>query len=94
MPELEKVRGQYEPKGVGFLALSLEPDATVASRAARRLGVEMQVAVTDDEVLGPFGVSRVPSTVFIDARGVIVAAASGERSRGFLEARVKDLLVR
>ncbi|MHB8872329.1 MAG: TlpA family protein disulfide reductase [Myxococcaceae bacterium] len=92
MPELEKVRQQYEGQGVGFLALSLEPDAEVVAAAAARFGVTMKVAVAEDEVLGPFGVNQVPSTIFIDRDGLIVAAASGERSRAFLERRVKALL--
>lgn len=94
MPELEKVRQEYEAQGVGFLALSLEPDAQVVGAAAVRLGVRMKVAVADGEVLGPFGVNQVPSTIFVDRTGTIVAAASGERSRAFIERRVKALLAR
>jgi hypothetical protein len=52
----------------------------------------MPVAIAKGETLGPLGTNRVPSTVFIDRRGVIVAAASGERKLTFLEARTRELL--
>ncbi len=94
------MRREYEPKGVAFLALSLEPDEQEVLEAANRLGLEMPVAIVEGEVLGPLGVNQVPSTVFVDregtivaaARGTIVAAASGDRSRSFFERRVKALL--
>ena len=92
MPELEKVRAKYEAKGVKFLAVSLEPDVTTVKKAAEELKIEMRVAVTEEEVLAPFGAKRTPATVFIDKSGKIVAAASGEKSERFLEARTKELL--
>ena len=60
--------------------------------AATRLGIKMKVAVTKDEVLGPLGVNQVPSTLFLDANGVIVGAASGERSERFFRKRAASLL--
>jgi hypothetical protein len=92
LPELDAVRGKYQEQGVSFLALSLEPDEQVVLDAARKLSIEMPVAIAQGEVLGPLGVNQVPSTVFIDRDGTIVAAANGERKRSFLEARVKELL--
>ncbi len=52
----------------------------------------MPVAIAKDETLAPLGTNQVPSAVFIDRRGVIVAAAGGERKRTFLEARTQELL--
>jgi hypothetical protein len=52
----------------------------------------MTVAISSSETLGPLSVNQVPSTVFVDRQGVIVAAASGARSRRFFEDRVKELL--
>jgi hypothetical protein len=60
--------------------------------AARKLDLKLKVALARSEVLAPLGVSQVPSTVFLDREAVIVAAASGERDRSFLERRVQELL--
>jgi hypothetical protein len=52
----------------------------------------MPVAIAKGEILAPLGTNQVPSTVFIDRRGVIVAAAIGERKHTFLEVRTQELL--
>lgn len=75
-----------------FLALSLEPDDTLVRKAAASMGISMLVATTEQETLGPLSVRQVPSTVFVDEKGNIVAAASGERSRAFFDKRVRALL--
>lgn len=92
LPELDEVRREWEPKGVGFLALSLHPDVADVREFMQRFGVGMKVAIAQDQVLGPLGVTAVPSTVFVGANGRIVATANGARSRGFFERRITELL--
>ena len=92
MPELEALRSEYEARGVGFLALSLNPSETRNRKAAAELGLHMTVATAKGEVLGPLRVSTVPATVFIDRQGVVVAAVNGERSREFYARRLEELL--
>ncbi|MGA9520553.1 MAG: TlpA disulfide reductase family protein [Myxococcaceae bacterium] len=91
-PGLEAVRREYEPKGVGFLAVSIEPDEALVRAAAAKIGLGQTVAISENETLGPLSVNQVPSTVFVNAEGVIVAAASGERDRNFLAKRTRALL--
>ena len=79
---------------MGFLALSLEPDERLVRAAAIALGLKMRVAVAGAEVLGPLGVNQVPSTVFVDSRGVVVMAVKGPRRRGFFERRARELIAR
>ncbi len=86
------MRREYEPKGVGFLAVSIEPDEALVRAAAAKLGIQLTVAISESETLGPLAVNQVPSTVFVNEEGVIVAAASGERDRKFLEKRTRALL--
>ncbi|HKD40319.1 MAG TPA: TlpA disulfide reductase family protein [Myxococcaceae bacterium] len=92
LPELELIRAEFEPRGVQFVALSLERDADLVREAAKTLGIRMRVAFTKSEVLAPLGVNGVPSTVFVRADGTIVAAASGERTGKFLRERTRELL--
>lgn len=77
---------------MGFLALSIEPDAAEVAAAANKLGIQATVAITSDEVLAPFGVRGVPATAFVDAQGRVVAAATGVRDRGFFSRRIEALL--
>lgn len=93
-PELEVVRKKYEPQGVGFLALSVEQDPGTVEAAAKRLGLSLEVAYAQSEVLGPLGVRLVPSTIFVDADGVIVAVVNGAKDAAYFERRVRELLPR
>lgn len=86
------MREQYEKQGVGFLAVSIEPDRDLVRGAIPKLGIRMPVAISENETLGPLSVREVPSTVFVNEEGVIVAAVNGARDRAFFERRVKALL--
>ncbi len=74
-----------------FLALSLEPDAELVTRAARRLDLSMKVAIAKSESLGPFGVNQVPSVAFLRSDGVINAVGTGYHEKAWLERRLKEL---
>jgi len=91
-PELEKVRAKYEPKGVGFLALSVDPDIDEVTEGALHMGVHLTVASASSDVLAPFHVRQVPDTVYLDAHGKVVAFDRGPRNEAQFEARVKALL--
>jgi hypothetical protein len=92
LPRVEEIRKIFEPKGVGFLEVSLEQDRDLVRRAAARLALQGRVATVDGEVLGPLSVGAVPSLVFLNSDGIIVAAATGERSQRFIEERTRALL--
>jgi hypothetical protein len=83
---------QYGAQGVGFLLVSLETREALVRRAMEEWSLQGQVALATGAVLGPLSVRAVPSTVFVDARGSIVAAATGPRSQSFLARRVRELL--
>jgi hypothetical protein len=91
LPELEALRSTWEPRGVRFIALSLEPDPEKVKRGAKEFGVTMPVAIADGEVLAPLKANQVPSTVFIDSQGVIRMTAAGGHDRRFFERRLKQL---
>ena len=92
MPELERLRRQYEEKGVGFLALSLEPDKAEVLEASHDLNLGMKVAIAKSEALAPLGVNQVPSTVFVRKDGIINAVGSGPKDYEWLERRVREIV--
>ena len=91
-PELEAVRRKYEDQGVGFLAISVEQDPGLVEQAAKKISLPLDVAYAQSEVLGPLGVRLLPSTVFVDENGVIVAAVNGAKDAAYFERRVRELL--
>ena len=90
MPELEKVRQELEPRGVGFLAVSLDQDFKRTRVAAEGFKISMTVATAASEMLDPYHLTVVPSTLFVDPSGRIILALNGSRSLEDLrrEARV------
>lgn len=92
MPELERLRRVYESKGVGFLALSIEPDVQLVLAASHALEINAKVAVARSEALAPLGVNQVPSTVFLRADGVINAVGSGPKDPAWIERRIREIV--
>jgi len=92
LPELEKVRQELELKGVGFAAVCITQSDARVRQAAARLGLTMPVAIAQGGMLGPLSVKYVPTTLFIDAEGKIVASATGQRSYEFLRDRARELV--
>lgn len=74
-----------------FLAVSLEPRADRVEKARKELGLMLPVAIADGELLGPLGVRDIPSTVWIDERGIVVGAASGPRSEAVFKRQTRKL---
>lgn len=86
---LDAVKARYQAQGIGFIALSLDPDEGKIFEAAAKAEVDSTLAWAEGEVMGPLGLKEVPSTVFIDADTVIVAQTTGEQSAETLEKWLK-----
>jgi thiol-disulfide isomerase/thioredoxin len=85
---LDAMKKKYEPKGVGFVALSLETDEDKIFEAAAHAEVDSQLAY-GEEVMGPLGLKTLPSTVFIDSDATIVASLTGEGDAAAIEKWLK-----
>ena len=94
MPGFQAAADAWGDKGVGFLALSLEPDVDQVRSTAERLGLRVTVATTRDEVLAPLGARGVPATILVDSNGRVVGAATGARDQAFFEQVAGELAAR
>ena len=77
---------------MGFLAISIEPDAKLVLEASNYFNIGAKVAVAKSETLGPLGVNQVPSTVFLRADGILNAVASGPKDSAWFEKRIQEIL--
>ncbi len=77
---------------MSFLAISVEQDPGRVEQAAKKIALPLDVAYAQSEVLGPLGVRLLPSTIFVDENGVIVAAVNGAKDAAYFERRVRELL--
>jgi thiol-disulfide isomerase/thioredoxin len=83
LASLDQVKARHA--GVGFLALSLEPDEDKIFDAAGRAEVDSTLAWSDGDVMVALALKSVPSTVFLDRNATIVASVAGEHGEDALE---------
>ena len=76
---------------VHFLAVSLETDTRRVRVAMEKLKLQLPVATSESEVLGPLSLDTVPATVFVDASGQVVSRLS-TASKAELKAHAQALL--
>ena len=73
---LDGVKARVE--GVGFVALSLDPDEDAVIDAAAHAEVDSALAIAETESAALLGLTELPSTVFIDPQATLVATVSQE----------------
>lgn len=91
-PALDAARAVWEPRGVGFLAVSIEPDRALVEAAVERLGIQTKVATSREALLTAAGATGVPSTLMVSADGRLIGVATGARSQAFFERQAEQLL--
>ncbi len=77
---------------MGFLALSIEPDAQRVLEVSAQFNIGAKVAIAKSEALGPLGVNQVPSTVFLRTDGILNAVVSGPKDKAWFERRIQEIL--
>lgn len=60
--------------------------------AAQAANLGARVAIAKSEVLGPLGVTQVPSTVFLRKDGILNAVISGPAEKAWLDKRIQEIL--
>jgi hypothetical protein len=91
LPELNKVAAEMANTPVHFLAVSLDADTRKVRVAMERLKLTIPVGTPEAELLAPLNLDSVPSTLFIDASGQVVARL-GISSKAELKAQAMRLL--
>lgn len=87
------MRQEYEPRGVGVLAVSLSSNRDEVPSYARRHGFNGPVAYfRSDDGLFELELGSVPATYFVNAEGKVVGVARGGRSRRFFARQAEALL--
>ena len=88
MPDFEDVSNAHADQ-VAFIGVNLQDDAGAADSLAVETGVTYQLARDPQGVVySAFGGIGMPTTVFIDADGVVAEVVTGQLSRDALEAKI------
>ena len=88
MPDFEDVSNAHADQ-VAFIGVNLQDDAGAADSLAIETGVTYQLARDPQGVVySAFGGIGMPTTVFIDAEGIVRDVVTGQLSRADLEAKI------
>lgn len=83
-PMLDEVYREAQKSGVVFVGVSVDDNPAAARRAQQSWPISYPVALDDGQVQRGYGVSLLPTFVFIDRSGTIQHVSSGVPSRRML----------
>jgi peroxiredoxin len=84
-PRLVDLWRAHHADNVTFLAVSVDEDPAAASRIKSEWHIPFAVALDDGSVARNYGVSMLPTLIYIDKNGVVRHASAGITSRSELE---------
>jgi len=99
MPTLLKLAAEYEPRGVVFLAASRDDPSVAKVQVGmfidqRAPALARHAAFADDGTADAYAVSAIPTMVFIDRRGQLLASYLGAASERTWRARIDAVLAK
>ena len=93
MPVLQKIVHEYQPKGVIFLGVAVDDTEKKMKEFIARYGVTFPVGLDKTaEIQKSFGLYGIPTTYFIDKKGVINYFHSGTVTEELLRHELDKLL--
>ena len=104
IPWLIKLRDQYKDQGFEILGVSaddldkddkakLAGDEANIAKAAKSFGIDYPVLLDADSISKPYGgLDALPTSYYVNRKGVIVASVVGLASRDEVEANIKKAL--
>lgn len=84
-PNLVEAWRAHHGENVEFLAVSVDEDPTAASRVKQAWHLPFDVAIDDGSVSRGYGISMLPTLIYIDANGNVKHSVVGSTSRSELE---------
>ena len=84
-PRLVEAFHAHQGEDVTFLAVSVDDDPSAAGRVKRDWQLPFDVALDDGSVSRGYGISMLPTLIYIDAQGTVRHSASGMVSRSEID---------
>jgi len=84
-PRLVEAFHAHQGEDVTFLAVSVDEDPSAASRIKRDWQLPFDVALDDGSVSRGYGISMLPTLIYIDAQGTVRHSAAGVVSRSEID---------
>jgi len=84
-PHLAEAFRAQQDKDVTFLAVSVDEDPAAAARIKSEWQLPFDVALDDGSVSRGYGISMLPTLIYIDAQGTVRHSAAGVVSRSDID---------
>ncbi|MGH7948706.1 MAG: TlpA family protein disulfide reductase, partial [Candidatus Binataceae bacterium] len=93
MPELNRIFEQYRPQGLEVIGVSVDAIKGDGARAVapfiKEFGIKYPIVMADDDMVERLGIVGIPTTLFVDANGRLVARIDGAGAWGTLQTSVE-----
>ena len=93
MADLEPVYRKYRDRGLRILAVNVRQERDTAARFVAGLGISYDTLLDGEgEVARSYGVTGLPTTYFIDPKGILRARILGESTPQVFERILREIL--
>ncbi len=93
LPRFAEWQKKYDAQGLQVLAISMDDNAALVHRTARRLHLNYPVVIGDAKLGEEYGgVLGLPVTYLVDRDGIVVEQIKGETDLNAMEVEIKTVL--
>ena len=93
MKDIEKVYQRLKPRGLDVIAVNAGQDKRTVTEFMKKLGVSYPALMDEDSAIAKrYGVVGLPTTYFVDAKGVVRAKLIGEADEASFERAALEIL--
>ena len=92
IPDLVKIYDEYAPKGVEILGLAVNDQPNKVSSFAQSNNMKWTMMVADKDLVIRYGISGVPTTIFLDRNGNEIQRFVGPRDYETFKAAFEQIL--
>ncbi len=93
MKDIEKVYQRLKPRGLDVIAINAGQDRKTVTEFMTKLGVSYPALMDEDSAIAKrYGVVGLPTTYFVDAKGVVRAKLIGEADEASFERAALEIL--
>jgi len=93
MKAIESVYQRLKPRGLNVIAVNAGQDKKIVTEFMKTLGVSYPALMDEDSVIAKrYGVVGLPTSYFVDARGIVRAKLVGEADEASFERAALEIL--
>ena len=95
MPAIQQILNRYQPDHLAVIAINNGEDAAPAQKFVKKLGLSLTAFAfdPDQDVVKRYRIEGMPTSIFIDAEGLITRVIPGQISLKVMDSSVRDAII-